>query len=100
MCVCLSHKSNNYIILKMATILDLPLEILEHIFSYLHLSLYSMMEIAIVCSKFRFAALKCPVPIRLPLQDRQLHLVSKYKIPVSSLYNEQPALYVNYQGIN
>lgn len=56
-----------------------------------------MMEIAIVCSKFRFAALKCPVPIRLPLQDRQLHLVSKYKIPVSSLYNEQPALYVNYQ---
>ena len=81
----------------MSTILDLPVEILEYIFSYLHLNLSAMMEIATVCSKFRMAVLTCQVPIRLPLHDQQLHLMSKYKIPILNLYNEQPALYINYQ---
>ena len=81
----------------MSTILDLPVEILEYIFSYLHLNLSTMMEIATVCSKFRMAVLTCRIPIRLPLDDQQLHLVSKYKIPILNLYNEQPALYINYQ---
>ena len=81
----------------MSTILDLPVEILEYIFSYLHLNLSTMMEIATVCSKFRMAVLTCRIPIRLPLDDQQLHLVSKYKIPVLNLYNEQPALYIKYQ---
>ena len=80
-----------------ATILDLPLEVLEMIFSYLHLNLQDLMELTQVCRKFRVAVLSCPIPIRLPLQDEQLLIVSKYQIPISSLYNEQPSLYVQYQ---
>lgn len=81
-----------------ATIQDLPVEVLVHIFNFLRpLSLANVMELASVCRNFRNAATAVAVPVRLPLQDEQLHLMSKYKIPVYSLYNSQPALYVKYQ---
>ena len=79
------------------TILDLPLEILVQILSYLHPDLPKLMEFSQVCHHFRNASLCCAIPVKLPLSDNQLQLMNTYRIPVHSLCNTQPALYVEYQ---
>ena len=81
----------------MTTILDIPLEILVEILNYLRLNLQGVIEIASVCHRFRAAVLCCPIPIRLPLSNQQLHLMRIYKIPVISLCNVQPSMYVSDQ---
>ncbi len=78
-------------------LLDLPLEILVEIFSYLRLNLQGLVELASVCHKLRDAAFCCPIPVRLPLSDQKLKLMRNYKIPVKSLCNVQPSMYVAYQ---
>ena len=55
------------------------------------------MELASVCHKFRSAAFCCPIPVRLPLSDQRLQLMRTYKIPIKSLCNVQPSMYVAYQ---
>ena len=79
------------------TILDLPLEILVDIFTYLHPDLPKLLELSLVCHTFRHAALCCAIPVKLPLSDNQLQLMNTYRIPVLELCNFQPALYVEYQ---
>jgi len=81
----------------MATILDLPLEILVEILSYLRLNLQGLMELASVCHRFRSAVFCCPIPVRLPLSEQQLVLMRCYKIPVNNLCNVQPSMYVSDQ---
>ena len=81
----------------MATILDIPLEILVEILSYLRLNLQGVMEVSSVCHRFRAAVFCCPIPVRLPLSDQQLHLMNSYKIPVNTLCNVQPSMYVSDQ---
>ena len=79
------------------TILDLPLEILVEILTYLHPDLPKLLELSLVCHTFRHAALCCAIPVKLPLSDNQLQLMNTYRIPVLELSNFQPALYVEYQ---
>ena len=79
------------------SLVDMPLEILVEIFSYLHLNLSDLMDLASVCHKLRAAAFCCPIPVRLPLSDQKLQLMKTYKIPVKSLCNVQPSMYVAYQ---
>lgn len=78
-------------------ITDLPPELLENIFSYLHLNLECLLRLATVCVKFRQAALNIPIAVHIPLQDKELRLVSSHKIPILTLCNQEPALFVNYQ---
>ena len=61
------------------------------------LSGQAVIELASVCHRFRAAVFCCPIPIRLPLSDQQLHLMRSYKIPVISLCNVQPSMYVSDQ---
>ena len=85
---------------KMTSLLDLPMEILVEILTYLRLDLMGLMEIASVCHKLRSAAFCCPISVRLPLSDQKLHLMRSYKIPVKSLCNVQPSMYVADQLIH
>ena len=78
-------------------ITDLPPEMLELIFSYLQLNLQSLLELALVCRVFRDVAYRLPVPIKIPLQDKQLEVMRSHQIPVSSLANKEPSLFVKYQ---
>ncbi len=79
------------------TISDLPLEILELILSFLRLDLAELVALASINRKFREAALRTPLPVRLPLNDKQLQIMAKRRIPVLSLYNREPAMFVKYQ---
>jgi len=76
---------------------DLPPEILETIFSYLQLNLQSLLELAMVCRRFRDVVYRVPVPVKIPLQDWPLHVMRHHHIPALSLCNREPSLFVKYQ---
>lgn len=78
-------------------ITDLPPEILETIFCYLQLNLQGLLELAMVCRTFRDVAYSVPVPVKIPLQDKPLQVMREHHIPVSSLCNREPSLFVKYQ---
>ncbi len=82
------------------TMENLPLEIIELIFSYLNLDLTECIHLAAVSKKFRAAAFRTPIPVRIPLHDKQLQLMAKRRIPVKSLYNREAALFVKYQVLS
>jgi len=80
-----------------SSILDLPPEVLDHIFEYLQLNLTGLLELALVCRQFRNAAYRQSIPVKIPLQDEALRVIVHNHIPVNMLCNREPALFVKYQ---
>ena len=80
-----------------ATILDLPPEILEHIFRFLRPNLEELLALSHVCSQFYSATSFVSVPIHIPLTDGQLKWMAYRAIPVDTLCNREPTMFVKYQ---
>ena len=82
---------------QMATILDLPLEILVEILSYLRLNLQGLMELSSVCHRFRSAVFCCPIPVRQsPFQIR----FSDYTFKVKDIFFISVSLrYISFKGV-
>ncbi len=78
-------------------ILDLPSEILEHILSLLRPDLASLVELSSVCSRFRTVCSGLAVPVHIPVTEGMLHILNNRQIPVSTLCNREPAMFVRDQ---
>ena len=79
------------------SLLDLPPEILERILCLLHPNLERLVEFSQVCRLFRSVAYSIPVPVHIPLSEGRLELFRQRDIPVSTLANREPAVFVNDQ---
>ncbi|TRY61069.1 hypothetical protein TCAL_09261 [Tigriopus californicus] len=86
----------------MASILDLPPEILEDIFQILHPNLIRLTELAQVCSLFRLVAYNIPIGLHIPVNESKFQFLSSRAIPITTLSNREPAMFVKEQilGLN
>lgn len=86
----------------MASILDLPPEILEDIFQLLHPDLNRLVELAQVCSLFRHVAYNIPIGLHIPVSESKFQFLSSRAIPITTLSNREPAMFVKEQilGLN
>ena len=46
---------------------------------------------------FRDVARRVPVPVKIPLREEQLRVMHQHHIPVSTLSNREPSMFVKYQ---
>ena len=81
----------------MRCVQELPPEILEKILLLLRPDLERVVELASVCKLFRVAALNIPVTVHIPVPDDTLDILSVNAIPVASLVNRAPAMFVGDQ---
>ena len=81
----------------MKCIQDLPPEILEKILLLLRPDLDQIVGLASICKVFRAAALSVPVTLHIPVPDGTLDVLSGNAIPVESLVNRAPAMFVGDQ---
>lgn len=78
-------------------ILDLPPELLELILGLERPSLSRALSLSSVCRQFRGPALNHPVPLHIPTTDECLQVLSGHRIPIGTLCNHEPAMFVKYQ---
>ena len=82
---------------KMRRIQDLPPEIVEKILLLLRPDLDRVVGLASVCKVFRVAAFNIPVTLHIPVPDDTLDILSVNAIPVETLVNRAPAMFVGDQ---
>ena len=81
----------------MKSIQDLPPEVLEKILLLLRPDLDRIVGLASVCKVFRVAAFNIPVTVHIPVPDDILEILSVNAIPVETLVNRAPAMFVGDQ---
>ena len=81
----------------MKCIQDLPPEILERILLILRPDLERVVGLASVCKVFRVAAFSIPVTVHIPVPDDSLKILASNAIPVGTLVNRAPAMFVGDQ---
>lgn len=82
---------------QVTTIQTLPPEILERILTLTRPNLDELLELSQVSSAFHSSAANVPIVAQLPLSDGRVHWLATRGVPVETLVNREPAMFVKDQ---